>query len=125
MFSTVSPSKDVDGFHPVNVGRLMLGESGGLCLHTGRRARVAFRSGTPIDGARWSSSAAATSLEADGGDPLPKVRACQRYRHPLPLSHPQCGGALPPGGHFVAAIGMAEFIKADMVKPGATVIDVG
>ena len=30
VFSTVSPSKDVDGFHPVNAGRLMLGESGGF-----------------------------------------------------------------------------------------------
>ena len=51
IFSTVSPSKDIDGFHPVNVGKLMLGEGGGFVPCTpGGVHELLIRSGVPVEG---------------------------------------------------------------------------
>src|SRR5579871_6113725 len=52
VYSTVSPQKDVDGFHPMNVGKLMLGDSTGFqpCTPAGIR-ELLIRSGTKTDGA--------------------------------------------------------------------------
>ena len=51
IFSTVSPSKDIDGFHPVNVGKLMLGEGGGFVPCTpGGVHELLIRSGVTVEG---------------------------------------------------------------------------
>ena len=127
VFSTVSPSKDVDGFHPVNVGRLMLGESGGFVPCTpGGVHELLFRSGTPIDGADVVILGRGNIV----GKPMAAI-LCQksgRANATVTLCHSRTRNVVEHcrrADIVVAAIGMAEFIKADMVKPGATVIDVG
>ena len=127
VFSTVSPSKDVDGFHPVNVGRLMLGESGGFVPCTpGGVHELLIRSGTPIDGAEVVIIGRGNIV----GKPMAAI-LCQksgRANATVTLCHSRTRNVVEHcrrADILVAAIGMAEFIKADMVKPGATVIDVG
>ena len=127
VFSTVSPSKDVDGFHPVNVGRLMLGESGGFVPCTpGGVHELLIHSGTPIDGAEVVILGRGNIV----GKPMAAI-LCQksgRANATVTLCHSRTRNVVEHcrrADILVAAIGMAEFIKADMVKPGATVIDVG
>ena len=127
VFSTVSPSKDVDGFHPVNVGRLMLGESGGFVPCTpGGVHELLIRSGTPIDGAEVVILGRGNIV----GKPMAAI-LCQksgRANATVTLCHSRTRNVVEHcrrADIVVAAIGKAEFVKADMVKPGATVIDVG
>ena len=127
VFSTVSPSKDVDGFHPVNAGRLMLGESGGFVPCTpGGVHELLIRSGTSIDGAEVVILGRGNIV----GKPMAAI-LCQksgRANATVTLCHSRTRNVVEHcrrADIIVAAIGMAEFIKADMVKPGATVIDVG
>ena len=127
VFSTVSPSKDVDGFHPVNAGRLMLGESGGFVPCTpGGVHELLIRSGTSIDGAEVVILGRGNIV----GKPMAAI-LCQksgRANATVTLCHSRTRNVVEHcrrADIVVAAIGMAEFVKADMVKPGATVIDVG
>ena len=127
VFSTVSPSKDVDGFHPVNVGRLMLGESGGFVPCTpGGVHELLTRSGVAIEGAEVVILGRGNIV----GKPMAAI-LCQksgRANATVTLCHSRTRNVVEHcrrADIIVAAIGMAEFIKADMVKPGATVIDVG
>ena len=127
VFSTVSPAKDVDGFHPVNVGKLMLGEAGGFvpCTPGGVHALL-IRSGAPVEGAEVVILGRGNIV----GKPMAAI-LCQKNQHAnatVTLCHSRSRDV---AGHcrradiVVAAMGVAEFVKADMVKPGATVIDVG
>ena len=127
VLSTVSPSKDVDGFHPGNVGRLMLGESGGFVPCTpGGVHELLIRSGTPIDGAEVVILGRGNIV----GKPMAAI-LCQksgRANATVTLCHSRTRNVVEHcrrADIVVAAIGKAEFVKADMVKPGATVIDVG
>lgn len=122
IFSQVHPDKDVDGFHPVNVGRLWTGQKGLVpctpagIMHMlrvtgidpkGMRAVVVGRSnivGKPM---------AALLLNAHA-----TVTLCHSRTRDLPAV---CREA----DILVAAVGRAQMITADHVKPGAVVIDVG
>ena len=127
VFSTVSPAKDVDGFHPVNVGKLMLGDAGGFVPCTpGGVHELLIRSGAPVEGAEVVILGRGNIV----GKPMAAI-LCQKNQHAnatVTLCHSRSRDV---AGHcrradiVVAAMGVAEFVKADMVKPGATVIDVG
>jgi methylenetetrahydrofolate dehydrogenase (NADP+)/methenyltetrahydrofolate cyclohydrolase len=127
VYSTVLPQKDVDGFHPVNVGKLMLGDPSGFkpCTPAGVQ-ELLIRTGVNTDGAEV--------VILGRGDIVGKPMAailCQKAAHAnatVTLCHSRsrhtaehCRRA----DILIAALGQAEFVKADMVKPGATVIDVG
>ena len=127
VFSTVSPGKDIDGFHPVNVGKLMLGEGGGFVPCTpGGVHELLIRPGVPVEGAKVVVLGRGNIV----GKPMTAI-LCQKDKHAnatVTLCHSRsrdvaehCRRA----DIIVAAMGVAEFVKADMVKPGATVIDVG
>ncbi|NNF57557.1 MAG: bifunctional methylenetetrahydrofolate dehydrogenase/methenyltetrahydrofolate cyclohydrolase FolD [Rhodothermaceae bacterium] len=120
----IDPAKDVDGFHPVSVGRLALGQSGfepctpaGIVemlqrcgIETsGRDAVIVGRSN--IVGRPMASLLLRRGLDAT-------VTVCHSRTHDLP-AHTRRADIL------IAAIGRPNFITADMVKPGAAVIDVG
>ena len=127
VFSAVSPAKDVDGFHPLNAGKLMLGEGGGFVPCTpGGVHELLIRSGVTIEGAEVVILGRGNIV----GKPMAAI-LCQKARHAnttVTLCHSRTHDV---AGHcrradiIVAAMGVAEFVKADMVKPGATVIDVG
>ena len=127
VFSSVLPSKDVDGFHPVNVGKLLLGATDGfrpctpagvheLLLRTGvvlAGAEVVILGRGNIVGKPMASILMQKGLQADCTVTVVHSRTRDIAAH--------CRRA----DVLVAAMGSPEFVKADMVKPGAVVIDVG
>ena len=127
VFSAVSPAKDVDGFHPINVGKLMLGEGGGFVPCTpGGVHELLIRSDVTIEGAEVVILGRGNIV----GKPMAAI-LCQKAKYAnatVTLCHSRsrdvakyCRRA----DIIVAAMGVAGFVKANMVKPGATVIDVG
>ena len=127
IFATVSPLKDVDGFHPVNVGKLLLGDTTGFlpCTPAGVH-ELLIRSRVKLDGAEVVVLGRGNIV----GKPMAAI-LCQKAKHAnatVTLCHSatrdiaaHCRRA----DILVAAMGVAEFLKADMVKPGAVVMDVG
>ena len=127
VYSTVAPEKDVDGFHPVNVGKLLLGDTTGFrsCTPAGVQ-ELLIRSNVPTDGAEVVILGRGEIV----GKPMAAI-LCQKAKHAnatVTICHSRtrniaehCRRA----DILVAAMGVAEFVKADMVKPGAVVIDVG
>jgi methylenetetrahydrofolate dehydrogenase (NADP+)/methenyltetrahydrofolate cyclohydrolase len=127
VYATVSSEKDVDGFHPVNVGKLMLGDATGFrpCTPAGVQ-ELLIRSNVTTDGAEVVILGRGEIV----GKPMAAI-LCQKAQHAnstVTICHSRtrhiaehCRRA----DILVAAMGMPEFVKADMVKPGATVIDVG
>ena len=127
IYSTVSPQKDVDGFHPVNVGKLMLGDPTGFhpCTPAGIRELLA-RAQVKTNGAEVVVLGRGNIV----GKPMAAM-LCQKEKNAnatVTLCHSatrdipaHCRRA----DILIAAMGVAEFVKADMVKPGAVVIDVG
>jgi methylenetetrahydrofolate dehydrogenase (NADP+) / methenyltetrahydrofolate cyclohydrolase len=127
IYSSVLPAKDVDGFHPMNVGKLMLGDATGFrpCTPAGVM-ELLVRSGVNTDGAEVVvlgrgnivGKPMAAMLCQKGNGANATVTICHSATRDIKA---HCRRA----DIIVAAIGVAEFVKADMVKPGATVIDVG
>ncbi len=127
VYATVLPQKDVDGFHPLNVGKLMLGDASGFlpCTPAGIR-ELLVRSRIELAGAEVVVLGRGNIV----GKPLAAM-LCQKDRHAnatVTICHSatrdiraHCRRA----DILVAAMGVAEFVKADMVKPGAVVVDVG
>ncbi|MCF7669217.1 MAG: bifunctional 5,10-methylenetetrahydrofolate dehydrogenase/5,10-methenyltetrahydrofolate cyclohydrolase [Verrucomicrobia bacterium] len=127
VFETVAPAKDVDGFHPVNVGKLMLGDDSGFvpCTPAGIH-ELLIRYEINIEGAE----AVVLGRGNIVGKPMTAI-LLQKVRHAnatVTLCHSRtrdiaehCKRA----DILIAAIGVKEFVKEDMDKPGATVIDVG
>ena len=127
IYASVLPTKDVDGFHPVNVGKLMLGDATGFqpCTPAGV-CELLVRSKVKTDGAEVVILGRGNIV----GKPMAAM-LCQKGRNAnatVTICHSatrdikaHCRRA----DIIVAAMGVAEFLKADMVKPGAVVMDVG
>jgi methylenetetrahydrofolate dehydrogenase (NADP+)/methenyltetrahydrofolate cyclohydrolase len=127
VYSTVAPEKDVDGFHPLNVGKLMLGDTTGFLPCTPKGVHeLLIRSQTKIEGAEVVilgrgnivGKPMAAILMQKGKSANATVTICHSQTRDI-AAH--CRRA----DIIIAAMGVAEFLKADMVKPGATIIDVG
>jgi len=127
VYGSVSPRKDVDGFHPENVGKLMLGDPSGFlpCTPAGVQ-ELLVRSGVQISGAEVVVLGRGNIV----GKPMAAI-LCQKHPHAnatVTLCHASTRDI---AGHcrradiLIAAMGVAQFVKPDMVKPGAVVIDVG
>jgi methylenetetrahydrofolate dehydrogenase (NADP+)/methenyltetrahydrofolate cyclohydrolase len=127
VYSTVLPEKDVDGFHPINVGKLMLGDSTGFqpCTPAGIR-ELLVRSEVKTDGAEVVVLGRGNIV----GKPMAAM-LCQKERHAnatVTICHSATRDIRAHSRRadiLIAALGVAEFVKADMVKPGAMVVDVG
>lgn len=122
VINRISPEKDVDVFHPVNVGRLTTGNYVLAPCTPAGVIEMLVRSGVEISGKRCvvvgrsnivGKPLALLLLEKNG-----TVTVCHSRTKNL---KEECLGA----DILVAAIGKPRFITADMVKPGAVVIDVG
>jgi len=122
----IDPDKDVDGFHPVNVGRLVIGEElFPPCTPAGIQELI-VRSGTPTEGAEVvvvgrsnivGKPAAIMMLQKKEGANA-TVTVCHTRTRDVG-EHTRRADIL------IVAAGFPKAITADMIKPGATVIDVG
>ncbi len=127
IFSAIDPRKDVDGFHPINVGKLLLGQNPMFkpCTPAGVH-ELLIRCGVPLSGAEVVILGRGNIV----GKPMAAI-LLQKDKHAdatVTLLHSRskniaehCRRA----DILIAAMGQALFVKADMVKPGAVVIDVG
>jgi methylenetetrahydrofolate dehydrogenase (NADP+)/methenyltetrahydrofolate cyclohydrolase len=123
----IRPAKDEDGFHPVNVGKLVLGDKTGFRPATPYGVQqMLIRSGIETKGAgvvvvgrsAIVGKPMANLLIQDGPGGNATVTVCHSRSKDLP--------AITRGADIlVVAIGKPEFVTGDMVKPGAVVIDVG
>jgi len=122
VFDAIDPGKDVDGFHPVNVGRLVQGRAHLKPCTPSGVIEMLDRSGLPIGGRH----AVVIGRSEIVGKPMAMlllqrdatVTICHSKTPDLP--------AVAAGADIlVAAIGRPAFVTRDFVKPGATVIDVG
>src|SRR5580692_7925437 len=118
----VDPAKDVDGFHPINVGLLSTQRPGLIPCTPAGVLEILQRSQIPISGQEAvvvgrsdivGKPAAMLLINANA-----TVTICHSKTHDLP-------GVCRRADILVAAIGRAGMITRDFVKPGATVIDVG
>ena len=122
VLNRIDPAKDVDGFHPVNIGRLSLGKPLLAPCTPAGCIRMLELADIPIDGAR----AVVLGRSNIVGKPMMSlllganatVTVCHSHTRDLPEVTRQAD-------ILVAAVGRPGFVTADMVKPGATVIDVG
>ena len=127
IYGEVDPNKDVDGFHPVNVGKLLLGDTTGFrsCTPAGIH-ELLIRSGVVIEGAEVVILGRGNIV----GKPMAAmlVQKSKNAGATITLCHSQTRDI---AAHcrradiLIAALGVPEFVKAEMVKPGAVVIDVG
>jgi methylenetetrahydrofolate dehydrogenase (NADP+)/methenyltetrahydrofolate cyclohydrolase len=127
VYSRVASAKDVDGFHPLNVGKLMLGDPSGFVPCTpGGVHELLIRSNVKLDGAEVVVLGRGNIV----GKPMASI-LMQKGRHAnstVTVVHSATRDVKAHCLHadvIIAAMGVAEFVKADMVKPGAVVIDVG
>jgi methylenetetrahydrofolate dehydrogenase (NADP+) / methenyltetrahydrofolate cyclohydrolase len=122
VFDALDPAKDVDGFHPVNVGKLVQNRATLVpCTPTGI-IELLDRSKIPIAGAH----AVVIGRSNIVGKPMALLLL---HRHAtVTICHSRTADlpAVSRGADIlVAALGRAAFVTADFIKPGATVIDVG
>ncbi len=124
VLSAVSLNKDVDGFHPINIGRLAM--KGREPLFTPATPsgvmRLLRETGTPIAGAR------AVVLGRSNIVGMPMALLLTRADATVTICHsrtPNLPAVTREADILIAAVGRAQIVKADWVKPGAVVIDVG
>jgi len=126
VLNTILPEKDVDGFHPVNVGRMMLGLPAYLPCTPHGILHILKRSGYPVSGKHvvvvgrsnivGRPMANLLSLKNDLGNAT--VTVCH-------TGTPDIGRFTRQADVVIAAAGRPKVITADMIKEGAVVVDVG
>jgi methylenetetrahydrofolate dehydrogenase (NADP+)/methenyltetrahydrofolate cyclohydrolase len=122
LLEAVSPDKDVDGFHPVNAGRLQSGQPGLAPCTPAGIIEILRRSGLPIAG----QNAVVVGRSDIVGKPAAlmllnesaTVTVCHSKTRDLPAVTRNAD-------ILVAAIGRPGYVTAEMVRPGAVLIDVG
>ena len=122
IIQAISPAKDVDGFHPVNVGRLVTGEPGLVPCTPAGCIRMLELADIPMDGRK----AVIIGRSNIVGKPMLHLLLAENATVTICHSHTQDLAKITREADIlVAAIGKPNFVTADMVKPGAAVIDVG
>lgn len=122
----IDPGKDVDGFHPFNVGRLMIGQADFLPCTPAGIQQLLLRSGVPIDGAEVVVLGRSNIV----GKPIANMLLQKQHgaNATVTICHT---GTRDIGFHtrradiLIVAAGKPRAITAEMVKEGAVVIDVG
>ena len=123
----ILPTKDVDGFHPINVGKMLVGERDGFIPCTPAGIQVMLReSGVKTPGkncviigrSNIVGKPMAALMVQDNPDANCTVTVC--HRHTADLAGHTRGADI-----LIVAAGRAGIVTGDMVKPGAVVIDVG
>ena len=122
LLQRVDPAKDVDGFHPLNVGRLWLGEDGFVPATPRGILELLRRYEVPLKGCRAVVVGRSTIV----GKPVAALLLAEHAT--VTVCHSRTRGlaaACSEADVLVAAVGKAALIGPDHVKPGAIVVDVG
>lgn len=122
VISAIDPAKDVDGFHVANAGALVTGKQGFVPCTPFGVMRLIEKSGVDPRG----KSAVIVGRSNIVGKPMALLLLAADATVTVAHSRtPDLGAVTRNADILVAAVGRAKLIKADMVKPGAVVIDVG
>ena len=118
----IDPDKDVDGFHPVNVGRLILRRPGLVPCTPAGIVELLVREGVEIAGARVCVVGRSNLV----GRPMAELLLQRDATITICHSRTRCLETVTREADIlIAAVGRAGIIRAEHVKPGAVVIDVG
>ena len=123
VLEAIDPEKDVDGFHPINAGRLSSGVPGLVPVHAARLPDAAPAAcGRSSPGSTRSWSGARTSSASRWRSCCCATNCTVTVAHSRTRDLPAvCRRA----DILVAAVGRPEMVRGDWIKPGAVVIDVG
>jgi len=122
VIDAIDPAKDVDGFHPVNAGLLASGRAGLVPCTPKGIMRLLAAAGVALSGARALVLGRSTIVGRPMAALLLAADATVTIAHSRTADLPaECRRA----DILIAATGRPEMVRADWVKPGATVIDVG
>ena len=124
ILEAIDPAKDADGLHPMNLGRLVAGYEAPLPCTPRGIVELLNHYNVPLNGAEVVVIGRGLTV----GRPLGLLLTRKQENATVTLTHT---GTKDLVAHtrradiVVAAIGQAHFLKAEMIKPGATVLDVG
>src|SRR5271156_3006829 len=122
LLEAVSPAKDVDGFHPVNVGRLQAGQPALVPCTPAGMIQMLKRSNLPISG----QNAVVIGRSDIVGKPISILLLHENATVTICHSKTRDLGSYTRNADIlVAAIGRPGYVTPDLVKPGATILDVG
>ena len=122
VINRIDPLKDVDAFHPVNVGAIMIGDYNYLPCTPAGVMELIHSTGVDVSGKK----AVVMGRSNIVGKPMAMLLLHENATVEITHSRTQNLADITKGADIlVAAIGKAKFVKADMVKDGAVVIDVG
>jgi methylenetetrahydrofolate dehydrogenase (NADP+)/methenyltetrahydrofolate cyclohydrolase len=126
VLNLIDPAKDVDGFHPINVGKMLIGDPYFMPCTPHGAVELMIRSGNPPEGKHVVICGRSNIV----GKPLMAMLVQKNKRANATVSVVHTGTKnmaeiTRQADILVAAMGAPEVIKADMVKKGAVVIDVG
>jgi methylenetetrahydrofolate dehydrogenase (NADP+)/methenyltetrahydrofolate cyclohydrolase len=126
VLTLIDPAKDVDGFHPINVGKMLIGDPYFMPCTPHGAVELMIRSGNPPEGKHVVICGRSNIV----GKPLMAMLVQKNKRANATVTVVHTGTKnmaeiTRQADILVAAMGSAEVIKADMIKEGAVVIDVG
>ena len=124
VIEAIDPAKDVDGFHPVNVGRMLIGKPGFLPATPAGVMEMLRRSGVETAGKHVVIVGRSNIV----GKPMAALLVQKGADATVTVAHSRTSDLAEvtrTADILIAAVGKPRFITADMVKEGAVVIDVG
>ncbi len=124
IIQAISPDKDVDGLHPLNAGLIAMGQPKFISCTPFGVLQMLKRSGISTSG----KNAVVLGRSNLVGRPIATLLSSKGWDATVTVCHSRTANlsqVTSQADILVAAIGIAEFVKAEMVKPGAVVIDVG
>jgi methylenetetrahydrofolate dehydrogenase (NADP+)/methenyltetrahydrofolate cyclohydrolase len=122
VLDAISPDKDADGLHPINVGRLWMAEAGFVPCTPAGVMRLLAEAQTEVSGAE------AVVIGRSNLVGKPMAALLQGANATVTMCHSRTrdlAGVVRRADIVVAAIGKAEMVRGDWIREGATVIDVG
>ncbi|MBK1961767.1 bifunctional methylenetetrahydrofolate dehydrogenase/methenyltetrahydrofolate cyclohydrolase FolD [Listeria ivanovii subsp. londoniensis] len=122
VIDTISYDKDVDGFHPVNVGNLFIGKDSFVPCTPAGIIELIKSTGTPIEGKRAVVIGRSNIVGKPVAQLLLNENATVTIAHSRTKDLPEVAKE---ADILVVATGLAKFVKKNYIKPGAAVIDVG
>ena len=122
VIDTISPEKDVDGFHPISMGRLLIGQDGFRSCTPFGIMELLHRYNIPIAG----QEAVIVGRSNIVGKPMAALLLAENATVTICHSRTRnLADVTRRADILVVAVGKSKLVTADMVKPGAVVIDVG